>query len=483
MLGSLWSNDTVVAVLETPLLRVTTPPLATWDDLLPDQAKRLPTELATIDAYLDDERFLAPWQTLFSARLGRPSVPIPTLLRLLYLKHRYQLGYESLCREVADSISWRRFCRIPLDQPVPHPTTLSKLVRRAGPGVIDQLNTGLLGKLVGDKLLRGRKLRVDTTVVGANVAYPTDVGLLARAVAKLVTTSKRVQAAGGAPRTRVRDRRRAARRRAHQVARALRARTGDAKQLVLEVTGQVAAVAAAQLADAGRVVANARRAQRGGGAGAGRRAALTEELHTTIQRTRRLLDQARVRLAGGMPDGATRLVSLHDPDARPIRKGRLGRPVEFGYKAQVVDNPQGIVVDHTVLVGNPPDAPLLVPAIGRVIQQTGRVPGAVTADRGYGEAAVERDLAGLGVARIAIPRKGRAGPARQAIQRGRGFRRLVKWRTGCEGRISQLKHRFGWARTLLDGLPGAQIWCGLGVFAHNLVKAAGLLAAKQRKPA
>ncbi len=200
--------------------------------------------------------------------------------------------------------------------------------------------------------------------------------------------------------------------------------------------------------------------------------ALVDTLQTTIQQTRRLLDQARVRLAGGMPDGATRLVSLHDPDARPIRKGRIGRPVEFGYKAQVVDNPQGIVVDHTVMVGNPPDAPLLVPAIGRVIQQTGRVPGAVTADRGYGEAGVEQQVAALGVARIAIPRKGRAGPARQAVERGRGFRRLVKWRTGCEGRISQLKHRFGWARTLLDGVQGAQ-----------LVKAAGLLAAKQRKPA
>ena len=482
----MWWNDTVVAVLEIPLLRVTTPPLTTWDALLPDQAKRLPTELATIDAYLDDERFLAPWQTLFSARLGRPSVPIPTLLRLVYLKHRYQLGYESLCREVADSISWRRFCRIPLDQPVPHPTTLSKLVRRAGPEVIDQLNTALVGKLAGDKLLRGRKLRIDTTVVGANVAYPTDLGLLTRAVGKLVTTSKRVQAAGGAPRTRVRDRRRAARRRAYEVARALRSRSGDAKQVVFAVTRQVAAVAEAQLADAGRVVANARRARaqrRSGAAGAGRRAALIDELHTTIQRTRRLLDQARVRLAGGMPDGASRLVSLHDPDARPIRKGRIGRPVEFGYKAQVVDNPQGIVVDHTVMVGNPPDAPLLVPAIGRVIARTGKLPGAVTADRGYGEAAVEREVAGLGVARIAIPRKGRAGPARQAVQRGRGFRRLVKWRTGCEGRISQLKHRFGWARTLLDGLQGAQLWCGLGVLAHNLVKAAGLLAAKQHKPA
>jgi IS5 family transposase len=135
------------------------------------------------------------------------------------------------------------------------------------------------------------------------------------------------------------------------------------------------------------------------------------------------------------------------------------------------------------MLGNPPDAPLLVPALKRVIARTGKPPGAVTADRGYGQASVEREVAELGVARVAIPRKGRAGPARQAVQRGRGFRRLVKWRTGCEGRISQLKHRFGWVRTLLDGLQGAQSWCGLGVLAHNLVKAAGLLTAKQRKAA
>jgi IS5 family transposase len=82
-------------------------------------------------------------------------VPIDTLLRLLYLKHRYQLGYESLCREVADSISWRWFCRLPLDRPVPHPTTLVKLVRRAGPEVIAQLNAALVAKLAGGKLPAG----------------------------------------------------------------------------------------------------------------------------------------------------------------------------------------------------------------------------------------------------------------------------------------------------------------------------------------
>jgi Transposase domain (DUF772) len=154
------------------VLRETDPQTTLWELLLPEQAKRLPAELAQIDAYLDDERFIAPWRALFSARLGRPSVPIDTLLRLLYLKHRYQLGYESLCREVADSISWRRFCRIGLDRPVPHPTTLIKLVRRAGPEVIEQLNAALLHKLAKDRLLRGRKLRVDTTVVRPTSTTP-----------------------------------------------------------------------------------------------------------------------------------------------------------------------------------------------------------------------------------------------------------------------------------------------------------------------
>jgi transposase, IS5 family len=174
------------------VLRETDPQTTIWELLLPEEAKRLPTELAQVDAYLDDERFIAPWRALFSARLGRPSVPIDTLLRLLYLKHRYQLGYESLCREVSDSIGWRRFCRIGLDQPVPHPTTLVTLVRRAGPEVIQELNAALLEKLVDDKLLRARKLRVDTTVVEADIDYPTDADLLEGAVRKLGGLVRRI---------------------------------------------------------------------------------------------------------------------------------------------------------------------------------------------------------------------------------------------------------------------------------------------------
>jgi transposase, IS5 family len=466
------------------VLRTTNPQPSLWETILATELLGLPAELARVDALLDDPGFLAPFASYFDPIIGRPSIPIDTYLRMMFLKVRYRLGYELLCREVADSISWQRFCRIPLGGQVPHATTLVKLTRRVGPAVVDQLNQALLATAATHKVLRTHKVRVDTTVVAANVGYPTDAGLLARAVATLARTVERVHAAGGARRTYARDRRRATRRRAHQLARSLRARTDQAKQLVAKRTTELATLAEEAAADAARVARNARRAlARAGGRASGKLTRLVADLETTIGRTSQVIGQARTRLAGGTPSGATRLVSLHDPDARPIVKGRLGKPVEFGYKAQVLDNPDGIVLDHEILVGNPADAPLLVPAVQRVSQCAGRVPEAVTADRSYGEAAVDDALGELGVPRVAIPRKGTPGTARQTHEHSRPFRRLVKWRTGSEGRISHLKHRYGWDRTLMDGIDGARIWCGHGVFAHNLVKISGLVAAKQQRRA
>ena len=242
------------------MLRKSDPQPSLWEALLPEELKRFPVELAQVDAYLDDERFIAPWRALFDRRLGRPSVPIDTLLRLLYLKHRYQLGYESLHREVSDSIGWRRFCRIGLDRPVPHPTTLVKLVRRAGPEVIEQLNAALVEKLAADRLLRGRKLRVDTTVVEADIDYPTDADLLEHAVRKLGGLVRRVKARGAATRTRFRDRGRAAGRRMKQLARTLRRRAGMAMAEVDRLTGEVAAIARTTLREVQVVAGNARRA-------------------------------------------------------------------------------------------------------------------------------------------------------------------------------------------------------------------------------
>jgi IS5 family transposase len=179
-------------------------------------------------------------------------------------------------------------------------------------------------------------------------------------------------------------------------------------------------------------------------------------------------------MAGIIPDGATRQVSLHDPDARPIAKGRLGKPVEFGHKAQLCDNADGIVLDYDIQPGNPADAPRLKPAVKRVIKRAKRKPQIVTADRGYGEAGVDDALHDLGIRHVVIPRKGRPTKARRAEERRPAFRRTVKWRTGCEGRISTLKRGYSWDRTKIDTTEGARIWTGHGVLAHNLVKISAL---------
>ena len=448
------------------MLRETDPQTTLWEALLPEEAKRLPAELVQVDGYLDDERFIAPWRALFSARLGRPSVPVDTLLRLLYLKHRYGLGYESLCREVADSISWRRFCRIGLDRPVPHPTTLVKLVGRAGPEVIEQLNAALLAKLAQGKLLRARKLRVDTTVVEADIDYPTDADLLEQAVRKLGGLVRRVKARGAAPRTRFRDRGRAAGRRLKQLARTLRRRTGAAMAEVDRLTGEVAGIARRSLRQVQVVARNARRAL-ARRPGDGRLGRLVGELDETIGHTERLLAQTNQRLAGNRVI-ADRLVSLSDPDARPIRKGKPQHPTQFGYTLLLAEDERGFIADHQLQQGNPADAPQLIPAVRRVAEVTGRVAATVVGDRGFGTAANDRALAECGVARIGLQRKGRLSPTRAAVERTRAFRRLRNWRVGIEARISHLKRSFGVRRTRLRRLPGATTWVGLGIFAYNL---------------
>ena len=479
------------------MLRTVADQPSLWDAVLPDELRRLPAELARVDAVLDDPVFFEPFESFFHARLGRPSTPVETYLRMMFLKYRYRLSFESACEQVSDSISWRRFCRISIDARVPDPTTLMKLTTRCGSTLTDALNEALIVKAAAAGLVRVDKVRADTTVVEANVAYPTDSGLLAKAVNRIVATGRRIRAAGGAVRTKLRDRSRAVGQRAHELNAKLRTRTAQAREQALAVVArrnaELADLAATTAAEARRLLSNAMRAIRKAKADAAQRKAAgvtdpvagrrrgrlvraVNHLRDLIEATGQIVEQTRQRLAGSMPAGASRRVSLHDPDARPIAKGRLGKPVEFGYKAQVVDNADGIILDHDVQPGNPPDGPRLAPAMNRVKQRAGKTPSTVTADRGYGEQPVEDALTEAGVTHVVIPRKGRPGKARQAEERQRRFRQIVKWRTGSEGRISHLKRNYGWNRTMIDTLEGARTWTGHGTLAHNLTKTATLTA-------
>src|SRR5215472_11405304 len=280
-----------------------------WESLLPPELLRLPGELARVDALLDDPVFFAPFAPYFHPVLGRPSTPVECYLRLMFLKFRHRLGFETLCAEVSDSISWRRFCRIGLDGAVPHPTTLMKLTRRCGEEAVAGLNEALWAKAAQAKLLRTGRVRADTTVIGANVAYPTDSGLLAKAVGKLVRTARRVQAAGGAPGTAMTDRRRAAARRVREIAAKLRTRAKlgreESTAAIARVTGELADLAEKTAAEAAAVLRNGRRAlpKALSGRVRGRLRRALEELATAMERTATIVAQARTRLAGQIPPG------------------------------------------------------------------------------------------------------------------------------------------------------------------------------------
>ncbi len=424
-----------------------------WDAVLPPQATKLSPELAAIDTLLDDDRFLAPFRLRFASPLGRPTIPIETYLRLMSLKHRYALGYETLVKEVADSLSWRRFCRLSLDGEVPHSTTLLKLTRRFGPEIISELNQAVLSTAVERKLLRSRRLRVDTTVMEADVRYPTDSGLCAHAVSRLGRAVRRIKAIGLALRTRFRDRRRSAGKLKYRISHSGR----GGRQMVDQLTAEMLHIAKATLRQAVRVLHNARRSRRfptRGRAGA--------RLAVEVQRAERVVEQTTRRLAGepAIPD---RLISLCDVDARPIWRGKPQQPTEFGYKVSIGDTPEGFVVSHQVYAGNPADAQTLGSAVAAAKAIGMRVK-TVLADRAYGNQPGDEALAEQGVSDRVIPRSGHADP----VEATRSWRRRYRFRAGSEGRISHLKRRHGLRRTRLKDQAGAVIWAGFGVFAHNL---------------
>ena len=442
-----------------------------WEALLPPEALVMPAELVAVDGLLDDPRFFEPYRRWFDPVFGRPSIPIETYLRLMFLKYRYRLGYESLCVEVSDSLTWLRFCRIPIGERAPHPTTLMKITTRCGSETIDALNAELIASATEAGVIDVAWLRADTTVIPADIKYPTDSGLLTKGVSQIARLVARLQRAGIAPRTTFDDRTAIARQSAHRIGSKLRRRNDDAKADVLAITGELADLAEGTCEQAKRVLANAARA---GDRPVRRLRRMLADLEHLVAPVAQIIAQTRLRLAGEIPAGKTRRVSLHDGDARPIRKGSLATPTQFGYTGQVTDNRDGIVVDYEIEAGMPPDAPRLAPAIGRVIAATGLMPDAVTADRGYGQASVDADLTELGVGAVAILRKGKPGAARRAVEAQPNFVELIKWRTGAEGRIAALKRQHGWARARIRGLEGARIWCAWGVLTHNAIKIAAL---------
>ncbi len=301
-------------------MRTVGPQGSLFELLLPAGMRVLSGELAEVDRLLDDRRLFVPFRGFFDPTEGRPSIPIETYLRLMFLTYRFGLGYGRVCAEVADSISLRRFCRIGLETSVPDESTIRKLTRRCGRALIEALNRELLCAAHGRGEVDVERVRADTTVVEADIKYPTDSGLLTAATCRIASRLSRFRAAG--VKVSFVDRTGAARAHQHSIGAWLQRRTDEANSEVLVITGQLADVADAAVVEAINALQHKARRPRV------RR--MLADLAVLVECTLRVIKQAHARVRGHQPAGATRLVSLHEPDARPIRKGRLGKPVEFG---------------------------------------------------------------------------------------------------------------------------------------------------------
>jgi IS5 family transposase len=405
---------------------------------------------------------------------GRPGTPAEVILRLLLLKHIRDWSYEELEREVRANFVYRQFTRIGGGQ-VPDDKSMSRFSRQLGPAVIEKLHQRVVAIAQEKKVIQGRKLRVDTTVVETNIHYPTDSTLLGDGVRVLTRVMKKVTAVAGKVGTQMRDRMRSVKRRMLEIARASRDVSEKGKQKRALAYGKLLEVT-------GRVVGQARKfsSQIASKVKRGSRKVLQKakrQLDEMIPRVEQVMRQTRQRVLGGDTRAEGKIVSVFESQTEVIRKGKAGKPTEFGKLVKIQEAENQIVTHYEVFDERPSDSTLLIPAIQRHIEQFGRAPQMAAADAGFFSAANEAQAEQLGVQRVAIPSQSTKSAQRKQQQKKRWFKKAQKWRTGCEGRISVLKRRHGINRSRYRGTDGMRRFVGLGVIADNLINIGHVLLA------
>jgi IS5 family transposase len=447
-------------------------PESLWDEALPVEVRELPEDLAALDRLLADPAMLGPIVERFRREViedkrlvltdGRPTIAMETYIRLMVLKQRYRWGYRTLVAEVSDSIHLRRFCRISLSERVPDESTVRKLTRRIGPETVNEVTRVLIVQVTRSKRFRSRAVRIDSTVIEADVKYPTDSGLAAHGVRALAREGKKLAKLVKEQKRRVRDRSWSMGRTLRAVTRTVRRRSGEAKSEVLKLTAKTGKLLEQSIVETRRLVVIARRRARGRGARAKLKAAA--QLEELADRCEKVASQIKQRVAG--EPIKDRLVSLADPDARPIRKGKLGKPNEFGYVAQLCEvtentkrGARGLILPAATAIGNPGEDALLPDTVAE-LKRVGISPREVALDGGFNVGPTSEALEDLAPERVFIA--GRQQPGSKRTQR-----RMRRYRTGAEGRISHLKRGYGMDRSRLKGDEGQQIWTGWAILAYN----------------
>ena len=441
---------------------------------LPRPSELMDPQLRKMDAVLDDgelvDGVVAVLQKRWpnSARRGRASTPAEVVLRLLVLKHVRQWSYDQLEWEVTGNLVYRHFCRIELGK-VPDAKTMVRYGQLLDEDALRPIFERVLHKAIERGVTRGRRMRVDTTVVEAPIHHPTDSDLCADAVKVISRELERVEEAGAKLPFRRTNVKRSVGRRLREIGQALRRRGDAAKEAVkrpyrrlLRVTARLVRQARAAIESLRRRLPKMRTDRRQ------RVARSVAKLEKILPLAQQVVRQTRARILRGVSNSAGKIVSIFKPHAQILRRGKLRSPTEFGVLTKVQEAEGGVVTDIEVVTGKH-DSALLVPSVERHIQLFERAPVMVATDRGFFSLEGELRIGELGVKRPVIPHCGFRSKDRIAHERQRWFRRGRAWRAGGEARISRLKHVFGMDRSRYRGANGMQRTVLWAAISNNLV--------------
>lgn len=451
-----------------------------YRSLIPDQKQLLWEKwMLRIDDLLDDDELIQTVHEALGRRRpqsttrGRKGTPSEVVLRLMVLKHMKNWSYETLEREVRANLVYRDLCRVG-GEPVPDAKTMVRLGQALGPEVTHKIHERVVQLAREEKVVTGRKMRLDTTVVETNVHYPTDSSLLGDGVRVLTRTMKQIEEVVGRVGTKVRDRLRSVGHRLIEIGRASRGRADEAKERQKKAYQELMSVTRKVVAQAKVVINEVRRGIKRAADLQGQLIvdALSQQLKDVSALTMRVLEQTKARVIQGNTHFQGKLLSIFETGTEAIRKGKAAKPTEFGKMVKIQEAENQIVTDYEAFEERPADQNVLMPSIEKHKEIFDRAPDIVAGDAGFFSADNEAEAHEAGVKKVAIPNKQTRSPARWALQRERWFRQAQRWRVGCEGRISVLKRRHGLFRCRYKGSPGMERWVGFGVIANNLINIA-----------
>lgn len=425
-------------------------------------------ELAQIDKILEDEEIYRMVKNDLSQRYpktkqtGRKSTPVEVILRVLVVKHLYNLSYEKTEKMVKDSLVLRRFCRIYFED-VPDDTTMMRWNNQIKAQTLKALHERVVQIARELKVTKGRKLRTDGTVVESNIHYPTDSSLLndgVRVLSRHLKQARKVLGDGIEMGKNIfRDRSRSA----SKLKRQIEGLAQRGAEKTLPIYRKLVGIARASVKQAQTVIEKLSD-QEGQAI-----EQVKQQLQTFVTRTQQVLEQTvrRVFKQESVPANE-KIVSIFEPHTDIIKRGKAGKATEFGHKVWLDEVDGGIVSDYRILNGNPGDSEQWQAAIDKHIEQFGKAPDQASADRGVSSAPNEQYASDKGVKRVILPKAGYKSHKRRQHEKQPWFRRGRRYHAGVEGRISVLKRKHGLDRCLNHGLDGFQRWVGWGIIANNL---------------